>query len=214
MARKLILIRHGQVEGRYKGKLVGSTDVELSPEGFAQAAGLKEFLNNKSPDVFCSSPLRRCVDTARAAMEGLDGEVCDLMLDALLREADFGEWEGLGFDEVLKRDPAGAARWIECDPGLSFPGGESLGGFVERVDAAADMLRNVDAGTVAAFTHGGVIRFMLCRLLGLEISKHVVFEVGYAAAFVLKLYGDSAMLTEIVKSKGVWPTGEKRGYSE
>lgn len=201
MVRKLILVRHGQVESRYKGKLVGSTDAGLSPEGLAQAAGLKDFLLRKSPDVFYSSPLRRCVDTARAAMEGLDGAGGGLTVAALLREADFGEWEGLGFDEVLKKDPAGAARWVECDPGLSFPGGESLGGFVERVDAAAEMLRNVDAGTVAAFTHGGVIRFMLCRLLGLDISRHVVFEVGYADVFVLKLYGGNAMLTEIVKAK-------------
>jgi alpha-ribazole phosphatase/probable phosphoglycerate mutase len=33
------------------------------------------------------------------------------------------------------------------------------------------------AGTVVAFTHGGVIRFLICRFLGLEDRHYLLFDV-------------------------------------
>ena len=138
------------------------------------------------------------MDSARAATAGLNIE---LKIESLLREVDFGDWEGLSFEEISKADPEGAGKWCVCDPEFTFPRGENLAGFLERVGAAAKILTTGKYKTVAAFTHGGVIRFMLCRLLGLEITKHIIFEVGYADAFVLKLHGGFAMLSEIVKGK-------------
>lgn len=197
MARKLILIRHGQVESLYKGKLVGSTNAELSPAGLEQAGSLHSFLARKSPDIAYSSPMKRCMDSAGAAMSGLNLE---LKVEELLSEVDFGDWEGLSFEELSKKDPEKAASWIVSDPDFVFPGGESLAGFLERVKAAAEMLRAEPGDTVAVFTHGGIIRFMLCQLLGLDIAKHAIFEVGYSSAFVLKLYEGAAVLSEIVKT--------------
>ena len=90
MARNLYLIRHGQVESRFKGKLVGSTDAELSPAGLEQAVRLNNFLSRKSPDISFSSPMRRCLQTAEQAVASLNIEIVQ---EEMFCEVDFGEWE-------------------------------------------------------------------------------------------------------------------------
>lgn len=45
-----------------------------------------------------------------------------------------------------------------------------------------------------AVTHGGVIRAMLCRLLGLSPRQYVLFEVGYAGMAVVHLYDGKGVL--------------------
>ena len=45
-----------------------------------------------------------------------------------------------------------------------------------------------------AVTHGGVIRAMICHLLGLEPRHYVLFEVDYAAAVVIDLFDGRGVL--------------------
>lgn len=198
MARNLYLIRHGEITGRLKGKFVGSTDADLSPAGLKQAARLNSLLSRKSPDVCFSSPMRRCLQTAEQAMGVLNIE---LVRQESLREVDFGKWEGLGFDEIVQSDPAGIEKWIRCDRDFRFPGGESLADFMKRVETSADLLLKSPRNSVAVFTHGGVIRFMLCKLLGLPIRKHDIFEINYADVFFLKIFDGGAVLSSIIKSE-------------
>lgn len=196
MARNLILIRHGAVEERYAGKLVGSTDAALSPAGIEQARRAGQYLADTAPasPYFISSPKKRCIETAAAA--GVQSGA--MAFDEDLREADFGDWEGLAYSEIARRDPEGAGRWAMFEPGFSFPGGEGLSDFIERVGRVADRMSASEHETVVAFTHGGVIRFMLCRLLGLDFRKYVIFDIKYADVVVLKLYEGKAVLSAIV----------------
>ena len=198
MARNLYLIRHGQVESLLTGKLVGSTDADLSPTGMEQAARLNSVLSRRSPDICFSSPMRRCLQTAEQAMASLNIE---LVREESLREVDFGAWEGLGFDEIAQSDPTGVEKWIRCDRDFRFPRGESLSDFIERVETSADLLFKIPQNSVAVFTHGGVIRFMLCKLLGLPFHKHSIFEVQYADVYVLKIFDNGAVLSGIINSE-------------
>lgn len=54
-----------------------------------------------------------------------------------LRGPDFGDWTGLGLEQVLMQDPAGLQRWI-ADPAAAPHGGESLVQHLERVTALLD----------------------------------------------------------------------------
>ena len=191
MARRLILIRHGQVEERFEGRFVGSTDAVLAAEGLRQAQGLAVWLAGKQPGACFSSPLQRCVATARAAIEGLSLQP---ELDSDLREVDFGAWEGLSFADIAGRDAAAVDRWARFEPGFRFPGGESITDFTQRINAAAVRMAAAPQETVVAFTHGGVIRFMLCALLRLDPRSYAAFEIRPAGVVELALFDGGALL--------------------
>lgn len=191
MARRLILVRHGQVEERFAGRFVGSTEATLSPAGLRQAEQLASYVAGKRPGACFSSPMQRCVATARAAVAGLSLSV---EVDADLREADFGEWEGLAFAEIAGKDAAAVDRWARFEPGFRFPGGESIADFTGRVAAAAERLSAAAPETVVAFTHGGVIRFMLCSLLRLDPRSYAAFEIKPAGVVELALFEGGALL--------------------
>jgi len=191
MARRLILIRHGQVEERFEGRFVGSTDAALSPTGLRQAQDLAPWLAGKKPGTCFSSPLQRCTATARAAVVGLSLQP-ELSRD--LREVDFGEWEGLSFSEIAGKDAAAVDRWARFEPGFRFPGGESIADFTRRIGAAADRMAATPQETVVAFTHGGVIRFMLCALLRLDPRSYAAFEIRPAGVVELALFEGGALL--------------------
>ncbi len=195
MARSLILIRHGRIDSLYEGRLVGSTDVPLSTAGREQAARLTSFLSGKSPDICYSSPMNRCRETAEIAM---GGTAMEIIVDDRLREAYFGDWEGMSFGEIAEKHPAGVEKWAQFDHEFSFPEGEKLGDFAERIRTVTDMLTGLIARTVAVFTHGGVIRFMLCHLLDIEMRKYVAFDIGYATAVVLTLHERRATLAGMI----------------
>jgi broad specificity phosphatase PhoE len=88
-------------------------------------------------------------------------------------------------------------RWATLAPDFAFPGGERLAGFLQRVRATADRLVAEPCETVLAVTHGGVIRAMLCYLLGLDPRQYVVFHVGYAALAVIELFDGQGVLSAL-----------------
>ena len=194
MARRLILIRHGQVEERFEGRFVGSTDAVLSPAGLRQAQDLAAWLAGKQPGACFSSPLRRCTATARAAVAGLSLQP---ELDPDLREVDFGDWEGLSFSEIAGKDTAAVDRWARFEPGFRFPGGESIDEFTRRINAAVERMAAAPQETVVAFTHGGVIRFMLCALLRLDPRSYAAFEIRPAGVVELALFEGGALLQSL-----------------
>jgi alpha-ribazole phosphatase len=191
MAGRLILIRHGQVEERFAGRFVGSTDAALSPAGLRQARDLASWLAGKKPGVCFCSPMQRCVETARTAVAGLPLQPVP---DPDLREVDFGEWEGLSFTAIAGKDAATVDRWARFEPGFRFPGGESIADFMRRINAAADRMAAAPQETVVAFTHGGVIRFMLCSLLRLDPRSAAAFEIRPAGVVELALFEGGALL--------------------
>jgi len=194
MARRLILIRHGQVEERFEGRFVGSTDAVLSAAGLRQAQDLAAWLAGKNPGACFCSPLQRCTATARAAVAGLSLQP---ELDPDLREVDFGEWDGLSFPDIAGRDAAAVDRWARFEPGFRFPGGESIADFTRRIGAAAERMAAAPQETVVAFTHGGVIRFMLCALLRLDPRSYAAFDIRPAGVAELALFEGGALLQSL-----------------
>ena len=119
------------------------------------------------------------------------------MPDADLREVDFGAWEGLSFSDIAGKDAAAVDRWARFEPGFRFPGGESIADFTRRIGAAADRMAAAPQETVVAFTHGGVIRFMLCALLRLDPRSYAAFEIRPAGVAELALFEGGALLQSL-----------------
>ena len=189
MARRLLLVRHARIVAASTGRLIGATDAPLDAEGLRQAGVLAERVRRWSPDCYCSSPMERCRQTV-AAIAGST----PVQFDDDLREIDFGRCEGRTFAEVAREDASLAGRWAALDDDFAFPGGERLGGFLERVRGAVDRLARLDVPTVLAVTHGGVIRSAICHLLGLEPRHYLAFDVTYAATVAIDLFDGRGVL--------------------
>ncbi len=193
MTKRVILIRHGDLGEACRGLYIGRTDVPLSEGGKRQAAALAGELRRLHGAHLICSPLLRARETAEIALGAADA--CDI--DPDLREIDFGRWEGMGFARIAATDPAAVDRWAALDEDFTFPGGEGFGAFSQRIGAAAGRIAADPAGTVVAFTHGGVIRYLICRFLGLEGRHYLLFDVRPGSLSEVSLEGERGVLTRL-----------------
>ena len=119
------LIRHGQIDG--PPALYGRTDVALSRDGWQQMLQQTSHLHDL--DNIISSPLRRCQNFAQELAS--DHEL-SLQIEAGIQECDFGEWDGIKFDDHSQQWPLMTSFWQDPDHNTP-PQGESLETFHNRV---------------------------------------------------------------------------------
>ncbi len=200
MAEYLLLLRHGRVAPEHIGRMIGASDVPLDPFGREQARAMVGRVKRWMPLRCYSSPKLRCRETARALLPEHA-----IQWDDDLREIDFGQWEKRTFEEAAAERPDLVERWKAFAADFAFPGGERLEAFLARVRRTADRLAGDDAPTVLAVTHAGVIRAVLCYLLGLEPRRYVAFDVGYAGLVVVRLFGGRGVLTALERCEIVDP---------
>ncbi|MFD9357380.1 histidine phosphatase family protein [Streptomyces sp. NPDC060031] len=167
--RKIVLWRHGQTAWNLERRFQGSTDIELTQTGVAQARRAARLLASLKPDTIIASDLRRASATAAelAAVTGLP-----VTHSAALRETYAGEWQGLTHDEIVKKYGEQYAAWKRGEP-VRRGGGELETEVADR--AAPVVLSHADrlpeSGTLVVVSHGGAIRTTIGRLLGLD-SHH------------------------------------------
>jgi len=188
MAKELVLLRHADIGRGYTGRLVGSTDVPLSVLGRKQAALVAAAARERAAGRCFCSPQRRALETSEVA--GISAEV-----DQDLREVDFGRWEGKTFDEAAASDPELVGSWSAFDQDFAFPDGESIGDFLARVRRAADRMVAEASEVVLAVTHAGVIRAVICYLLGLQPWQYVLFDVRPASLTTIQVFAGKGVLT-------------------
>jgi len=104
---EVLLIRHAETD--MAGTFCGHSDPELNARGCAQLAELIDRLRAENFGVMYASDLRRAsaTGTAIATTFGVDCRI-----RSALREVDFGQWEGITWEEIERRDEAYARRWI------------------------------------------------------------------------------------------------------
>ena len=160
-ATRVLLVRHGATAMTAQGRYSGRGDVPLSTIGEAQAAAAGVLAAARAPDAVAvvSSPLSRCVATARAIADELGG--VPVRIDDDLIECDFGDWEGLTFAEVRSRWAAELDAWL-ADPSVAPPGGESFTAVATRARrAAAALLAGYPGSAVVAVSHVSPIKLIL-----------------------------------------------------
>ncbi len=189
---RLILIRHGDLGEGCRGRYIGRTDVPLSPEGRRQAKALAAPLARLGEARYLRSPLLRSRETAGLALAGAGIEI-----DTDLREIDFGRWEGMSFDEIAAAERAAVDRWAALEEDFAFPDGEGIRAFRGRIGAAAGRIAAAKSGTVVAFTHGGVIRLLICHFLGLAARDYLLFDIGTASITELRVEDGRGVLTRL-----------------
>ncbi|MFG2641813.1 histidine phosphatase family protein [Streptomyces sp. NPDC048370] len=164
--RRIVLWRHGQTSWNLERRFQGSTDIELTETGVAQARRSARLLASLKPDAIIASDLKRAAATA-AELSAITGHL--VTHDSALRETYAGEWQGLTHDEIVARYGDQYAAWKRGEP-VRRGGGELETEVADR--AAPLVLEYADKlpenGTLVVVSHGGTIRTTIGRLLGLE----------------------------------------------
>ena len=168
---RILLVRHGHVEGIEPERFRGRTDVPLSALGRRQAAATAERIARScSFAKVYSSPLGRALATARAIAEATGREVQAL---ADLNDLDYGEWQWKTYEEVSASSPALFNLWFASPELIRFPGGDALQDLVART---ADAIRVVCEAhpreTVVVVGHDSVNRAILMQALAQPLCAY------------------------------------------
>jgi broad specificity phosphatase PhoE len=168
---KIILVRHGHVEGINPPRFRGRAEVPLTELGMRQARETAERIRGSwRPVAVYTSPMGRCVATGQAISEAT-GVSCQ-PLDGLI-DLDYGAWQWKTYDEMQVEVPKLFALWRTAPHMFRFPGGDSLQDLLAR---AADSLRFVldrhPEQIVVMVGHDSVNRALLLQLLDQPLSAY------------------------------------------
>ncbi|CAM3945312.1 histidine phosphatase family protein [Shewanella aquimarina] len=183
----LYLMRHGECEG---GNLLrGHSDQPLTEIGFAQMQ-LAYAKLPEAVDRVISSPLSRC----RVFAEHLTSKnQVKVALDAGLKEVYFGRWDGQPIPELHADHGAELTAYWQDPWANPLPEGEPMAAFEQRVDEVVEQLVHQHSGEVLLLiTHGGVIRHLMAKALGVEraVGFYTRLSLDYASVVKVSHYRD------------------------
>jgi alpha-ribazole phosphatase len=159
------LVRHGALVEEARNRCYGALDFTLSETGRAQVTRAAEYLASQPISAIYTSSLSRAVESARIIAEPSSTPI---HIAPDLREMNFGDLEGLTYDEIATRHPEVYRRWMNAPTEVLFPNGESFSEMRVRVlRAFAAIQAETEGRTVAIVTHGGVIRILIAWALGM-----------------------------------------------
>ena len=145
----------------------------LLPEGETEARALRKRLTGLTFDNVLSSPLQRAVRTAEIA--GFPNP----RLTPLLREVDYGEYEGITTKQIRAQHPGWELYRDGC------PGGETPAQIYSRATEFVQLCETLD-GRVIAFAHGHILRAVAVAWLGLDITAAAGFQLDVATLSKLR----------------------------
>jgi alpha-ribazole phosphatase len=168
---RVVLCRHGETEASAQGRFCGAIDVGLSPVGQAEAARLAAGVG--SGTALYTSPARRALETARPIGERVG---LDPLIEPRIRELDFGEVDGLPYEQVAALRPELYDEWLRAPTRVHFPDGECYADLRGRaVEALSEVVSRHEGETALIVTHAGVIRALFAAWL--LLAEEAVFRI-------------------------------------
>ena len=196
--RLLVLVRHGQSEWNLKNLFTGWRDVDLSPQGVAEArtAGRKLKAQGITFDVAFTSALKRAARTLDLIVEEMGQSNIPVLADQALNERDYGDLVGLNKDDARKRWGEEQVHIWRRAYDIAPPGGESLRDTAARVLPyyIQEILPRVMRGerTLVA-AHGNSLR-ALVMVLDRHTTKSILeLNIDTGVPLVYRLNADSTV---------------------
>ena len=190
---RLLLVRHGISEYNSARRFAGYSDVEMNTAGHEQVERLRDRLvSEKIGAVYCSD-LRRASVTAEIICSRHE---VDMVTCSELREVNYGNIEGLTFDEIGRLYPDVAELIRDFSPRLKFPGGESFAKFIERTITFLDRLeKHEPSETILIVAHSGSLRVLVCHLLGIDQSHWRQLRLDNASLSIMETYPQRVIIS-------------------
>ena len=169
---RLLVVRHGRVEGMSPERFRGRRDVDLTDLGARQAeVTAKGIAARWKPVAIYTSPLRRCLQTA-AAIGAASGGLTPTVLDDL-NDVHYGDWEWHTHEEVRALWPELFECWFAAPQLVRFPRGESFQDLLARMANVLRWVRERHADeTVVVVGHSGGNRALLLQALDQPLSAY------------------------------------------
>lgn len=170
---QIVLVRHGETAWAVSGRHTGKSDIDLTPRGEDAARLLSGRLKGIAADHVWSSPSTRARRTCELAGFG-----SAVVVKPDLHEWDYGQYEGITTEEILKVTPG----WRLFRDGA--PGGEDATQVGVRADHIVAEMR--EKGTsVLIFSSSHFLRVLAARWLGLSAEQGENFVLDTASISVL-----------------------------
>ena len=187
------LVRHGLTDWNEQGRFCGRSDISLSARGHAQAQWLAarlRYLVSRPVSVY-SSDLVRAYETANSIAPFFATPV---IVSKEWREIDFGDFEGLTYQEVETRYPEHLGFFTEPDKYAPLHG-ELLTDVVQRMqyalkDILDEQASSRDIHDIVIVSHGGALRGLLCSLLGMPLRRQWQLRIDTASITAIDLSFD------------------------
>jgi len=189
----VLLVRHAEDRAAAEGRF---GDEGLSERGRAQAHVLARMLAEAPLAEALCSPLARARETAAIA---LAGRAVPLRVEACLAEGSPGALAGLSYPEARARHPedfrlGGSVLARIAASGRTAPGGETRAVFLARAFRARDLVAEAlerGSGSVAVFTHGGLLHYLLEALVGSPPTDALAFRFEHCGVAEVVRYHEA-----------------------
>ena len=193
---ELIIVRHGQTDHNHKGLLIGKSSCPLNSEGRKQAYRVAKFLNSKNIGKILSSPAPRATDTSQIISTHIN---IPFSVDSILRERDYGPFEGLDRADLIKKrkeytkdniDPTQNWSSIDCV--------ESDEAIYKRVHPLISTFICEKTINTVWITHAGVIKSFLYSNFLIPRHKNLCFKIPNGAVIIFQLKQDNLELNGLI----------------
>jgi probable phosphoglycerate mutase len=168
---RIVLTRHGHVEGISPPRFRGQTETPLTERGRRQAgATAARIAAGWEPRAVYTSPMGRCVATGQAI-----ANACGISSEALADLIDFnyGAWQWRTHEEVRAGWPELFAAWHATPHLVRFPDGDALQDLVARTANALRLMLTRHLGdTIVLVGHETANRAILLQLLDQPLSSY------------------------------------------
>ena len=184
---KIFLFRHGITTFNRDGRFTGQSEVRLTAEGRKHAETIARKLKGKKFGVAIHTHLSRSKDTLKPVLK-LHPECKIILEDDRMIERSYGELEGMGHDEIIKK--FGVEQYNRWHRGYGVrdrpPMGECfvdvekrVGGFIR--DLKKFMRKN--KVSVAISAHGNSIRLFRKIMECASVKETVSWFIPYDKVF-------------------------------
>lgn len=174
LPRSFYFVRHGETDWNKAQRIQGSTDIPLNETGKMQAEQAVSVLSRLPIHRIVASNLTRAYETASIINAGLQKP---LIVDEGLQERNFGQYEGLHFEEMdkLRNGMKEDGHTPEENGYPCPPAGEPYADFrIRTITAFARNLEKFEGENILFVAHGGVYRVLRrCLFTDLDHSANV-----------------------------------------
>ena len=200
--RLLVLVRHGESEWNLKNLFTGWKDVDLTPNGIAEAraAGRKLKAQGISFDIAFTSALIRAQRSLDLMLEEMGRTKIPVFRDQALNERDYGDLSGLNKDDARAKWGAEQVLLWRRSYDVAPPGGESLKDTAARVlpyyiqEILPAALRGK---SVLVSAHGNSLRALVMVLERLSPADIVKREIATGVPLIYRLNADSTVAGKV-----------------
>jgi len=167
---RLLLVRHGQTEWNLQHRIQGQLNSPLTAKGLFQADRAGIALSNENIHRFYCSDTGRAVQSAERMLKA-NPSLPLPQPDARLRELDYGDWEGMLNDEIMRAYPE--LYWAYRNDPESFraPNGESFADMQARFSGFFTSTSFGDEETCLIVSHAGLLRIAMLTLMASRIEE-------------------------------------------